>query len=314
MSFLGIIQQVWGNGTSIIYALVKAWLRPPALSRTDNANTILLTESEKYADLLVANSPVLSHGRSRPEWMTHGIDTSHKYEDHTEPFPTFDVVECEEAAMRVAHAQAGLLPPAHPLFAPDLTPIDGMSAVRADVRQYDDVFIHVAEARDALRTALHFASGKARSRYQHSHPAFASPKTPWRLNSSPLADEMTRCLTKTYQGCRHSVRVAPPSQIRLELETCLILAFASYVLSDAFMDAGGKNTIVPEFFAFVVEEGARWNPHATREVIYLCEEGLVEDGEDFLKLWEAWRWVVKIYIGILVLRHRHRPREDIIWA
>jgi hypothetical protein len=317
MSLLSIIPQVWGNGARMLYASLKTWLGVKTLSGTDSTSMIVFIDSEKYADLLAANSTELPCGRSRPEWMTHGMDESHTYEDHTERFPSFpvfDVAECEEVAMRAAHAHAGLLLPPHPLFEPDLTPIDGTSAVRLDSRQDEDIFVHAAEAHDAVRTALHFAAGKARSRYQHSHPAFASPKTPWLTYSSPLAGEMMRCLVKTFQGCRNAIRVAPSSQIRLELETYLILAFAPYVLSDAFEGADGKNKIVPENFASMVEEGAKWNPHATRDIIHFCEEGLVHDGEDLLKLWAAWRWVVKTYVGILVLRHMRRPKEEIIWA
>jgi hypothetical protein len=195
-----------------------------------------------------------------------------------------------------------------------LTPIDGEGAVRVAFRPHEDIFVHAAEAHDAMRTALHFAAGKAQSRYQHSHPAFASPKTPWLTYSSPLAGEMMRCLAKTFQGCRNKILVAPPSRIRLELETCLVLVLAPYVLSDAFKGANGKNKIVPEDLVSMIGEGARWNPHATRDIIQFCEEGLVHDGEDLSRLWAAWRWVLKTYVGILVLRHMRRPKEDIIWA
>ena len=216
--------------------------------------------------------------------------------------------------MHAAHAHADLLPAAHPIFAPDLTHIDGMSAVRAAVRQDHDIFIHEAEARDALRTALHFAAGKAKSRYQHSHPAFASPENPHMLFSSPLAGEMMKYIGRTYQGCCSSIRVAPPHQIHTELENCLVFAFAEYVLSDAFKNANGEYTIVPDSIASVVEQGTSGNPMATREVIESCEEGLVDGGEDLLKMWAAWRWVLKAYVGILVLRDRRRDREEIIWV
>ncbi|KAK7190362.1 hypothetical protein PSPO01_03337 [Paraphaeosphaeria sporulosa] len=312
MSFLCIIPLVWGNGARMFFVLAKKWLRPLALSSTDSTSTILLTECEKYTELL---SPALPCSRSRPGWMTRGFD-AHTYQDRAEHFPAipiFDTAECEEAAMRAAHAQAGLLPPARPLFAPDLTPIDGASAVGASYRQDADIFIHAEEARDALHTSLHFAAGKARSRYQHNHPAFASPKTPWLLYSSPLAGEMTRYTTRTFQDCRNSIRVAPPSQIRLELETCLILAFAPYLLSNNFRNANGKNTIVPKIYTSFLEEQSKRSPHAMRNFISFCEEGLVEDGEDLLQIWAAWRWVVTTYVGILVLRHRQRPREEIAW-
>lgn len=313
MSFLSIIPQVWGDGFRMLYSFAKVWFRSEALSRTDSASMIMVTGCEKYADLL---SPALPCDRSRPDWMTHGFDTSHTYAE-TEPFPkflVFDMAECEEAAMHVVHAHGGLLPHAHPLFAPNLTPIDVTSAVKAVFKKDDDVYIHVTEARDALRTVLHFAAGMARSRYQHSHPAFACLKTPWHLYSSPLPGEMMRYLAKTFEGCRNSIRVAPPSQIRLELETCLILAFAPYVLSDQFRSVNGKSTIVPNYFASMLEERSRWDPHVMRDVIYICEQGLVEDGEDLSSLWEAWRWVVKTYVGLLVLRHRYRQKEEIVWV
>jgi hypothetical protein len=114
MSFLRIIPQVWGDGARLLYASIKMLLGLETVSGTDSTSTILWTGSEKYADLLAVNSPELPYGRSRPHWMAHGIDESHVYEDHTEPFPSlivFDVAECEEVAMHAAHAHAGRLAP-----------------------------------------------------------------------------------------------------------------------------------------------------------------------------------------------------------
>lgn len=291
----------------------QKWLKPPALSRTDSSSTLIMTECEKYPEL---HYPSLPCERTRPDWMTHGFEpcASPERAENFPDFPVFDTAEHEEAAMRAVHAQAGLLKPAHPFFVPDLTPINGMSAARASYKQENDVFIHAAEAHDALRSSLHFAAGKARSRYQHSHPAFARPDIPWRLYSSPLAGEMLKCIENTFKGCRNSIRVAPPSQIRLELETCLAVALAPYLLSKSFRNARGESTIVPEALVSFLEEESRFGPCAMRDVIACYEEGLVEGGDNLLRIWAAWRWVVKVYVGTLVLRHKQRPNEEVMWS
>lgn len=301
----------------MLFAMVKKWLSPFALSWTDSKSTIMVTGAAKHDDLLAVPPSALHNGRSSPLWMTHGFNDSHAYEDHTELFPIFPVFTTasdELAAMRAANAQADLLTAPHPRFKPDLTPIDGMNAVRAALATNDDISIHKEEARDALRMALHFAAGKAKSRFQHTHPAFASPANPYQLFSSPLAGEMMKYIGRTYGGCRNSIRVAPPSQIRNELETCLIFAFAEYVLSGAFTDAEGKNKLLPEFVVHALEKGLNGDPVTTREIIDACEEGFIEGADEFVKIWAAWRWVLRIYVGALVLRDRRRQEDQIVWC
>ena len=96
-----------------------------------------------------------------------------------------------------------------------------------------------------------------------------------------------------------------------------MLAFAPYVHSDAFCNEDGKNEIIPEDLADLVDEALQNDfvcLNRTRDVLELCDEYEIKGGDELLEIYEAWKRLAKCFIGILVLRHEARSEEEIVWG
>ncbi|KAK3215781.1 hypothetical protein GRF29_8g1035532 [Pseudopithomyces chartarum] len=255
--------------------------------------TLLTTAFKDSFDLPTTPLPALD-GRSRPSWMTHGFTPPSPYENHTESFPSLDVQDpdAEFQAMHAAHSSANLLLPPTPVFPPSTTPIDMSQITPSMTHRTTDISIHKEEAYSALSSAMALACTTPNSRYTLKHPAFTPPKPYHGLPHSPLLGVITRFIEHTHRSLPHLIRVASPNQIRLELETCLLLEFAPYVHSGTFYDDEGlENSVVPwEVFARVEDavNGEFEGLVFVRDAIGKCEKKEVEDGEEFLGIWEAW--------------------------
>lgn len=318
MSFLHIIPQVWADGARMLASFLREAFGPTSLSRSETTEALLLAGDFKEPQPSILTREAHRDGRSRPAWMTRGITPLNAYETHSEPFPPFDALPPldEIHAMHAAHLYTGLAPSPRPMFLPDLTWLDTKRAMRIDQDTPEDIFIHEVEASDALAAALKLAHSDMRSPYSVYHPAFTPPRTLPKTASSPLTSVIAEYISDTHARCSHGIRAASPAQIRTELETCLMLAFAPYVTCDAFLDAQGRHTIFPRFLTRVVEDCARPDKGClarTWDVIECCEVLRVEGAEGLLEIWDAWRWVVRCYVGVLVLRDRARRKEDVIW-
>lgn len=309
MSWLSTILKTCIQCARFFHAFMNQWFTLAKVISSKRTETICRTGGQN-------DSPLLD-GRSRPEFMSRGF-TPKQHETPTEAFPAYNALEPseEEAAMHAAHTYTDLLPIQVPDFSPTLTALDPRQALETSTNGHADIFIHKDEAHDALYTAMQFACVEPKALYSPTEPAFASPRT-LRPHTSPLLSTMWMYIEDTYEGAPHRIRVAPPSQLRLELETCLLLAFTTYVTSDAFCNAEGENTIVPAALADVLVAGASRGPGCLpdiREAVEWCEYLDLVGGEEFLDIWEAWKYVAECYVGLLVLRHEGRKVEEITWV
>ena len=313
MSFLYIIPQVWADGTHMLVSSIKQALGPTSLRKSNTNETIILTA--EFVDFVPPTPKTVSAfwDRSRPTWMTRGITPLNEYENHSEPFPAYDAMDPldEYHAMCAAHVYTDLVPTPRPIFLPDLTPLDTQSAIRVPQDTHGDIFFHEAEA--ALEKALRLAHSDTRSPYMSTHPAFTTPQT---TSDSPITRVIAEYIEDTHARCPNGIRVASPFQMSRELETCLLLAFGPYMTSKAFLDAQGKNTVVPEMVTEFLEEGGgigRAYLTRLRDAMQCCKELRVKGSEGMLEMWDAWKWVAKCYVGVLVLRHEARKEEQVVW-
>ncbi|KAF1978815.1 hypothetical protein BU23DRAFT_188779 [Bimuria novae-zelandiae CBS 107.79] len=306
MSFLRIIPEIYANAGRMVYASLKNFLAPKSLNESNSTATILLTRSLKEYEGPATILAKPFDSRSRPAWMSQGFTPSNTYEDHIEPFLSLSEAELQdEEAMHAYHAHTSLLALPHLVFTPNLAPLDPSIAYTLSASSQDgDIAIHFSEAHEALLRAVHLISPACRS-----HPAFTSPLHPNTPFSSPLVSVMETYIRVTHATLPHSIRVAPPWQIRDELETCLLLAFAPYVTSRPFLTAQGENVLVPELVGGMVKEGAKGSLVQIREALQICELFELEGSEEFLGVWEAWVQVVECFVGLLVLRHEGREGE-----
>ncbi|KAJ4300046.1 hypothetical protein N0V90_005295 [Kalmusia sp. IMI 367209] len=296
----------------ILYATLKKWL-PQLFKSTPKQLEPAVTafQKENSGDEETATPIGLSSDYSSWDgnYETHYIKALDEQDltTHTEPFPLhpdFSDPADEEIAMNSHHNQVALLLPPHPTFTPDLSTIDAKAACKVPMgTQTHDISIHKREAIEAMRTALAFTAGKSLSRYCCSHTAFTAPGGgPY---SSPIVGEFLQYIGRTHADCPNLIRVAPPLQIFRELKTCLEFAFTEYVTS-AFGDEDSEGGTVPEQIVEWFEEGLEGDVTATRDAIDACADGFIEGSERMLDIWEAWMWVLRCYLGILVLQNRRR--------
>jgi len=225
----------------------------------------------------------------------------------TEPFPEFGPPKCHASEMAHYHFHSGIPPfPRHPNFSPTFEYVDIQVAWGAKFPDHD-IYIHEQEFYNALHIALNWMLWQAqRACY---HPAFLAPNGA----PSPLIPEITRYIERTHRCEPNRIRCVKPQNISLELNTIMKMTLAEYVFQFGEDEDGCVTGLPPPFVSHLRDAVYEGDMPRIRNMFKVRE--LQGCGQDiFLQISDCWNMIVRLTIGIAVVRYQNRNLNEMVWS